>query len=203
MPRQRGFTLIELLVVIAILSLLIVAFLPDMKSGQVAAQVTKTRGVLMTLRTAVDGFEKKNGMYPADEIPPKLALKPDNGINTSSEALVLQLAVNRTGFDLDSMRGDLGNTDKDDLGGAVSGVNLQGRMEVVDAWGTPILWFSKSGMNRPQRVQRSEDQGGDVIEAKAWMGENGAPLGSGKFQLVSAGPDSTFNTDDDITWPER
>ncbi|GAB4137215.1 MAG: hypothetical protein Fur0037_02150 [Planctomycetota bacterium] len=204
---RSGFTLIELLVVIAILSLLVVAFLPDLKNAREGANETSTGALLLELQTGIKAFVTEHGYYPPDDLQDpagEISLKADNGINTSSESLVIFLAASRTGVDFDSFGDRLGNTDGDDLGGSVPNWNHDKRLEIVDAWRTPLAYFSKTGAGfaATLRIRLPEDQGGDDVEAKCWA-PGGRPLGSGCFQLVSAGADRTFHTDDDITLPSR
>ena len=45
--------------------------------------------------------------------------------------------------------------------------------------------------------------GGEIVPAKAWKTDDGRYLGHRKYQIVSAGPDLVFNTEDDITYPSR
>ena len=80
------------------------------------------------------------------------------------------------------------------------------RLELADEWGTPNVYFSKTsanlGFDKPQQIALP---GGDGLRhtAKAWRNEDGQPIGGRKYQFVSAGRDQLFNTDDDLTWPQR
>lgn len=74
MPAQgksaRAFTLIELLVVIAIILILIAIALPNFLAAQLRAKVTRCRGEIRTLATALEAYETHyNNRYPfpADE----------------------------------------------------------------------------------------------------------------------------------------
>jgi hypothetical protein len=83
------------------------------------------------------------------------------------------------------------------------------KVEVVDAWGTPLAYFSARVGSQYQGVQvivPPPFEGGQAPEltAKPWKNPNsGGYLGPRKFQIVSAGADLVFNTDDDLVWPER
>jgi hypothetical protein len=44
---------------------------------------------------------------------------------------------------------------------------------------------------------------GDQAAVKAKLRPDGKPFGDGKFQLLSAGKDLTFGTDDDLAWPKN
>lgn len=203
-----GFTLIELLVVIAILGLLVVAFVPDLLSAGEAGKSTETEVRIQALHNALESYARETGHYPPDDLQDparKLDVKADNGVNTGIESLVFFLGQKRAGNVLAENEPWLANTDKDDHGAAIPRLNRSDRVEVVDAWRTPLAYFSafNGGMERSQRIRMPEEFGGEDLTARALTGEGGAPLGGRKFQLLSAGPDGVFNTDDDISWPRR
>jgi hypothetical protein len=121
----------------------------------------------------------------------KLKLNDTNGINTGVESLVEFLNQGHGGINLSEHASWLADTDKDN------------HKEVVDAWGTPFAYFSSTSAGsfaQPQKI-RLPDDGGDV-PVVAWKGAEG-PLGQRTYQMVSAGHDKIFNTEDDIVWPER
>ncbi len=204
---QEGFTLIELLVVIGILGVLAVAFLPDIIGGQATSDREEARVRMQRLQSAADRYENKLGHYPPDDLNDplkKLKLKADNGVNTSIESFVVFVSEARV--DLSQNSGWLGNTDSDQNGREIKGLGQSKRLEMLDPWGNPIAYFSAftGGMSKTQKIQLGETFGGSVVRAKAWSAEaGGPPLGGKKCQFVSAGQDGQFNTDDDITWPER
>ena len=45
--------------------------------------------------------------------------------------------------------------------------------------------------------------GEPVVTVKARKRDDGSYYGQRKFQLLSAGPDLEFGTDDDIVWPSN
>jgi len=212
MPMQRGFTLIELLVVIGILGLLAAAFLPDLIGGRDTANITETGLRQQFLVNGINAYKSANGTVPPDDLRDplaKLTVKPDNGSNMGIESLVFFLSQKGSGgIDLSEHEAWLDNTDADDHGTAMPRLGRTTRMEVVDAWGTPMAYFSSvsqvAGFDKVQKVMLpGEVGGGEVVDAKAWKRADGGFLGAGKYQIVSAGKDRVFNTDDDVTWPER
>ena len=44
-------------------------------------------------------------------------------------------------------------------------------------------------------------EGEDAVVVKAMRREDGNYYGQGKYQILSAGKDRTFGTDDDLVWP--
>jgi hypothetical protein len=130
-------------------------------------------------------------------------LRPDNGINTGIESLVVFLCNQHGGVNLGDHPGWLSNTDKDDNGAVVPQLDTTERKEFVDAWNTPFVYFSSTSsgsFEHPQKIRLPEDLGD--VTATAWKGPAGY-LGHGRFQLLSAGKDRIFNTEDDISFPER
>jgi type II secretion system protein G len=67
--KRRGFTLIELLIVIAIILILIAIALPNFLEAQIRARVTKVRGDLRTVQTALESYFTDFQQYPADHDP--------------------------------------------------------------------------------------------------------------------------------------
>ena len=204
----RGFTLIELLIVISIIGLLAVVLLPRVVSTTNAAKEDATRALMLRLSVGCEQFAREHGYYPPDDLknpetPGKMAWKPDNGQNTGIESLVAFLSQSRRdGADLSDLgEKQLSNTDKDDHGAELPMLNRRkDRCEVADAWGTPLVYFSKSGIDKQQMVAVQE---GDTLPAKAKKRDDGRAFGDGKYQILSAGKDTIFGTDDDLVWPNN
>lgn len=64
--RGRGFTLIELLIVIAIILILIAIALPNFLEAQIRARVTKAKGEIRSLATAMEAYFLDFKNYPAE-----------------------------------------------------------------------------------------------------------------------------------------
>jgi len=63
---MRGFTLIELLIVVAIILVLIAIALPNFLEAQIRARVTRAKGDLRTLHTAMDAYYLDWKFYPSE-----------------------------------------------------------------------------------------------------------------------------------------
>ena len=64
--KEKGFTLIELLIVIAIILILIAIALPNFLEAQIRARVTKAKGEIRTLETAMMSYFLDWKTYPAE-----------------------------------------------------------------------------------------------------------------------------------------
>jgi prepilin-type N-terminal cleavage/methylation domain-containing protein len=203
---QRGFTLIELLIVIAILSLLVVTFVPDLLGFGKQGDITDTKARMLVLANGANAFQAIKGFYPPDDFrdpsDSKSKLKADNGINTGIESLVWSISQRYSGaIDLTENARWLSNTDGDQNGEVNPKLGTTERKEVMDSWRTPFAYFYKN-MAKEQRVLPSWE-GSVELTVKAWKNKEGRYVGINSFQIVSAGPDRVFNTEDDITYPER
>ena len=66
MKNNKGFTLIELLIVISVIAILISIALPRFKGMQDEGNISKAKGELRTLQTAVESYYiHNNQVYPA------------------------------------------------------------------------------------------------------------------------------------------
>jgi prepilin-type N-terminal cleavage/methylation domain-containing protein len=202
--RVAGFTLIEILVVIAIIGVLVATLLPNVLGASKEGEITETRARIEFLAQAAKAYERKLGYYPPDNMSDTdgKAKAADNGSNTGIESLVLFLCQQRLGQDSLADHEDwLQNTDGDEGTAEIPVLNRRALVEVVDAWGVPIVYFcsQSSGYTKTQRVSLPD---GDSAKAQPVVNpRTKKPLAEGSFQLVSAGPDGVFNTDDDVVYP--
>lgn len=205
-PGNGGFTLIELLIVISILGLLAAVLLPNIFGVTQAAKDTDTEATMLRLSTGCGTFERKHNYFPPDDLKwpdaeKKTPWKPDNGQNTGIESLVCFLSQSRgDGEDLADLSKRFTNTDNDDHGVDMPTLQRKDRLELADAWGTPLVYFGKFGMAKQATVAIAE---GETQFAKAKKRDDGRPYGDGKFQILSAGRDMIFGTDDDLVWPKN
>ncbi len=204
--RAAGFTLIELLIVIAILGTLAAVLLPNILGADETAKVTATEGNMLRLETGIEAFQRKWGFSPPDNLqsPAKELVvdwKNDNGQNTGIESLVAFLSMSKQGgADLSDLGDRLVNTDKDDHGAEQKLLRRKDRVEIADAWGMPLAYWSRTGMDKQQLVTSPE---GDTQSVRAKKDERGNYHGQGKFQLLSAGKDGVFGSADDLVWPKN
>jgi prepilin-type N-terminal cleavage/methylation domain-containing protein len=211
MTSRHGFSLVELLVVMAILSVLgglAVLGLPQMLR---AGDRSLMENVIMQLDAALESYatDAKNGDYPptllnADDFPgvgPRV-----NTDNCGNESVIL--CLNRKGrdslFDIEGYKGlKLENIDADRTQAVLTSFGPEDKelYEVLDIWGTPIAYFH----HRDYGIVESQDLGRisgveDLVKALPWR--NAKTKGyfqRDRFQIISAGPDLKFNTEDDLT----
>jgi prepilin-type N-terminal cleavage/methylation domain-containing protein len=186
-----GFTLIEILVTLGIIALLLGIGAVGLNKVQQAARASQTRAMLQGLKGALTEYQTQVQYSPnhGDSGYIDWTSVPGGGSMISSERLVyacrqvpkaneqLKAAVLSGSVEANKRIFD------DKLPGTPNGVE-----EIYDPWGTPIVY-------------RSSNLGG---EGNPDGTATGLPLDTPRYSskhafFVSAGPDKTFNTDDDIS----
>lgn len=205
MRRARaGFTLVELMAVMVIIGLLAFFLVPVLLTTEEAAQINTTRVELANIGSVADEYERDRGAYPPSRFTTEWGTPP-NETNTGVECLVLALWSKNweAGGRLDAEK--LVNTDGDRSAGPITDLPSSELFEFVDAWGNPIAYIASADYAADHRyVTFGAD--GTTIESvvRALKSEKtGRYIGHAKFQLVSAGPDGEFGTEDDISHPKQ
>lgn len=205
----RGFTLVELLVVIGLLGMLAAVLLPAITGARKQGEAVETQARMQHLTQAVEAFHrlKGRGYYPPDDFTAVAdgevkAKGSADETNAGIESALIFLHQRAEGYPvLDDKEDWLGNTDGDANATEIPLLKRRAKMELLDAWRTPLAYFTSSGYGRKQKIKL---ESGDVLDVQAWKNPNSngylAPRG---FQIISAGPDCKFNTEDDLTIPGR
>ena len=206
-PHQRaGFTLLELLAVIMIVAVLAAVLISQLAGAETASQVTTTKTFLQTLEEIIAEYERANGRYPPSSFTPEQGV-PNDGENVGVEALVVALFSNKWdagGHEIGEDR--FGNTDDDLSARSLTDFGNRKLLEFVDPWGNPIAYIYRTDYGVENRIYVTIDEKGEVQRSTPAAVKDplkGQFYKHNRFQLISAGPDCAFNTDDDIANFER
>ena len=201
---RRGFTLIEILAVLVILGILSALLITQLTGGREAADIEATRRLLARLEATVEHYEREFGDAPTSRFRADEGVAND-GLNVGGEALVVRLWSN--GFEAGGLLEDVAdllvNVDGDRSAGALTDFPSRALFEVPDAWGNPIAYLHRQDYAQAAHEYLTLDpRSGETLRSfvKAFRNEaTGRYVRSAGFQLVSAGPDGLFDTEDDVT----
>ncbi len=198
---RSGFTLLELLAVMLILGLLAGFLVFQLgRSGDLAKErLTRTR--LAEIAAVIEAYERRFGDFPPSSFTSEQG-QPPNALNIGVEALVV--ALFSRGFEGGGaiFPEDLENVDGDQSLRPLSELGTSELFELVDLWGNPLAYFHSADYGRIDRYLTQDLDTGEWIEteARALVDERTRRhYQVGRFQLISAGMDGRFGTEDDIT----
>lgn len=199
--RRAGFTLLEMLAVIVIVAILMVVLLPRLLGTQKTAQENLAKAFLVQLGGAISEYEQKFGDYPPSTWPDGKWGPAPNDTNVGAEALVQGLWSSEWGgTNLDE--NDLCNTDDDESKRPLGRLASSKLLEIKDAWDNPIAYVHRRDYAKPTTYVTIDGETGEVVESRVGGVLNPATktyYRSTTFQLVSAGADGRFGTEDDLT----
>ena len=198
--RRGGFTLIELLAVIVILSILAWFLVTNLGKTQEVAEVKMVEGDMVKLRAMLAEVDNTEGGYPPSRFADALGAPP-NATNLGAECLYLALcAEDAPGFGV--LDADLINSDGDSLAHTPKGLRTRELFELRDRWDNPIAYFHNQDYGREDVYVTVSNATGLSTETvvKAYKNPKTANWFEPRsFQLISAGADGEFGTEDDIT----
>ena len=199
---MRGFTLIEILAVLAVLTLLMSISVLVFKGGDDKARRADTMARFGSLESLIATFLHEHGDYPPDRFRRlKTKIKAGNDVNEGIEACLAALYSkdHPTGGTINDEY--LGNTDGDSTTTDFHRYGSNQLVELLDGWGNPVVYLHNSSYEDGAAVVRMGDAAhvqDAFVEARRST-VTGVWAKPDKYQLISAGPDSVFGTDDDVT----
>lgn len=195
---RTGFTLLELMIVLVILAVLASAFLVVASGAFRQSTDRKCLSQLQQLAVMIEAYRTIEGEYPDDRLP---AAASTNLVNAGSEALYLAFFDPAYTGELPNQDW-LVNTDGDQTSRTLTRLASRELWEIGDPWGNPIAYFeSLHYADREARTYLAGIEGGELEEQNAEPRRDERTGGfdqPGKFQLVSAGADGLFGTEDDL-----
>ncbi|MFT7517400.1 MAG: prepilin-type N-terminal cleavage/methylation domain-containing protein [Myxococcota bacterium] len=196
MKKQAGFTLMELMIVLLIIGILSASFIAFGGNSLEKGKIKAAKANLHAISAMIESYRSVEGEYPTDYLPTNIAA---NSINDRSEALYLAL------FDAEytgqrPSQEWLINTDGDEASRNTTVLGTRELFELGDEWDNPIVYFDSLHYN-DRKVTLVLAGEGFIDEQEVNPHRNERTKSFSKpssFQLVSAGPDGEFGTDDDI-----
>lgn len=198
---QAGFTLIEILAVVLIVGILATILITQLGGAEEAANVQMTKTELGELCAVIDAYENEKGQYPPSSFTTEQGVAND-GHNVGIEALVVALWSD--GYEAGGLMqpDDLENVDGDTAARTLGDLGRE-LLEVVDRWGNPIAYVRRDDYAERGRTYLTMDPvtgEGVVSEPRAFENQTtGRYYNHDRYQVISAGPDGRFGTEDDIT----
>lgn len=203
-PLSAGFTLIELLAVIVIIGILAAVLVSQFGSVETAAKIETTRQKLAMLDATLEAYNNEFGTYPASHFSSEQEVVND-GHNIGAEALVVALWSNgyEAGGLLEGLEDDLVNTDGDASSKRITDFDLRSLLEIPDAWENPIAYIRADDYEVTNRRYTviSLETGEELVSIPVAFKNRttGRFYSNRSYQLISAGLDGEFGTEDDLT----
>jgi prepilin-type N-terminal cleavage/methylation domain-containing protein len=208
---QSGFTLVELLVVIAILALLAGGAFYGLPKLMRSSEERALQTWMMNIGASIKAYSNKHRDFPPSQLAPEAVPglgENRNRMNTGIESVVVCLTrKGNNPFDLGLQKGriELDNLDADESEGEIS-TAVEGSKELyelIDPWGTPFAYFhhrdyADADRKELGRISHPDDPEDSLLAEPQRDPKTKAFYNPKTYQLISAGPDREFGTDDDI-----
>jgi len=195
--RANGFTLLELMIVLVIIGVLSAVFVGYGGNIFGDSKAKAAQAKLRSLSAMIQEYRNIEGEYPDDRLLKGTSM---NAKNSNAEALFLALFDSKyTGSR--PAQDWLVNTDGDEANRDLTMLGTRALFEIGDEWDNPILYFeSLHYADENGCVALSGED--DFFEENVVFAQRNETTNTfyepNGFQLISAGPDGYFNTDDDL-----
>ncbi len=201
MRQKAGFSLIEILVVITIIGLLI-----GLSTGAYSAWITrgeeaKTRSLIEEMKVYAETYEQETGGYPPSSLNQLGVSSTGDSSNEGIEAFVLSLYRKDLSRNLrPASESNLVNSDSDHADKNISVFGSAALLEFVDAWNNPIIYINwRDYAETFTYLLESSDTDREAVDVHALKNAvTGTYYNFDSYQIMSAGPDGTFDTEDDL-----
>jgi prepilin-type N-terminal cleavage/methylation domain-containing protein len=197
--KRAGFSLIELLAVMVILSILMTFLAFKLGGMGESAKAEMTNTFIENIGLAASEFESETGDYPPSSWNNDWGALP-NKQNLGGEVLCVSLWSEEYGG-VALSEDSLDNTDGDRSKKSLTTHANRDLFELVDSWGNPIAYFHRRDYGREDIYTTIDNETGEWAEStvKALMSpKTGNYQNPRQFQLISAGKDGIFGTEDDL-----
>jgi len=170
--------------------------------------MSTTRAKISMLGGVIDAYVNEYGGAPSSSFTAEQGVAND-GTNVGVEALVV--ALWSKGYEGGGAANDfvdnLVNTDADASGKRLTDFETRDLLEISDDWGNPVAYISHRDYEITNRAYVTIDPLSGTNLRSTPVAQRDSTTGRfyefRNFQLISAGPDALFGTEDDLTNFER
>ena len=187
-----------------ILSILIYVLVTNLRDAEGAGKIQVARTRLRLLEGAIEDYQHEFGNAPPSSFVPGQEV-PNDGLNVGNEALVVAFWSKKyeAGGLLGDIRDELINSDGDRSTKQLTDFDTRELLEIPDPWGNPIAYIERSDYvltnRRYSTLEVDSDQPVESVPLAYKNPTTGQYYAANGFQLISAGPDGRFGTEDDVT----
>jgi prepilin-type N-terminal cleavage/methylation domain-containing protein len=197
---NAGFTLIEILAVMMILAILGVFLIRSGAGAVSSVDIRRTETFLQEIGGLVDDYNNEFSAYPPSTFASDLEHKPSK-TNEGIESLVITLWRDGAEWQAREISEEyLGNIDGDSTRKSVTTFSSPSAFELLDVWGNPIAYIHRRDYDKEFTYLTLDPESNDVESRVKGLisSKTGDPYRRMSYQLISAGPDGEFDTDDDL-----
>lgn len=202
MRSAAGFSLIEILVVITIIGLLIGLSTGAYTLWIQKGEMDKTDNIIRNLEVYAEEYANTTGDFPPSflkDLPTPVESTGDSA-NEGIETFVLALFRKDYRGARPGTVSDLINCDDDTANKNITSFGTAVLLEFPDAWNNPIVYINCRDYGESfTYFLESPDYDRENVEVRAFVNPvTGTYYNFESYQIISAGPDGMFDTEDDV-----